>query len=391
MDSIFFEITVIICVAALLVIIFRILKQPTIIAYIITGIIIGPFGQLQLQNYEVLKSMGDIGIALLLFILGLEFRFSQLQSIGKKAFSIGVLQFVMTMGLGYGISLLFGFSNLSALYIGGALTFSSTVLVVALLSDKDDLLSPHGKMTVGILLMQDFFAIIVLMLLSGFTFFADSKTTVFDIMFGLFRGGILLFFVWVVSKIVLTRVSSLLKNYPDALFLCSLAWVFGLSKLGSSSLFGMPLAVGGFLAGISLANVVENQQIMVRARALRDFFMIMFFVTIGMQTGSVSMETLLFVVLLTIFVLIIKPLLVLLIMVGMGHQKNIAFRTGFSLGQISEFSLLIIFLGAKLGHVPGMVVSIVTFVGITSFLVSTYVIMYNKHLYEFLEKKLLRR
>lgn len=335
--------------------------------------------------------MGDIGIALLLFILGLEFRFSQLQSIGKKAFSIGVLQFVMTMGLGYGISLLFGFSNLSALYIGGALTFSSTVLVVALLSDKDDLLSPHGKMTVGILLMQDFFAIIVLMLLSGFTFFADSKTTVFDIMFGLFRGGILLFFVWVVSKIVLTRVSSLLKNYPDALFLCSLAWVFGLSKLGSSSLFGMPLAVGGFLAGISLANVVENQQIMVRARALRDFFMIMFFVTIGMQTGSVSMETLLFVVLLTIFVLIIKPLLVLLIMVGMGHQKNIAFRTGFSLGQISEFSLLIIFLGAKLGHVPGMVVSIVTFVGITSFLVSTYVIMYNKHLYEFLEKKLLRR
>ena len=390
MGSIFAEITIIICVAAFLAIIFRIFRQPAIVAYILTGILIGPFGQLQLQNYEVLKSMGDIGIALLLFILGLEFRFSQLRSVGKRAFGIGVLQLVVTMCIGYGMALLFGFSNVSALYISVALTFSSTVMVVALLSDKRDLLSPHGRITVGILLVQDIFAIVVLMFLSGFTLLADSTTTVYDVGFGLFRGGLLFFFVWLVSKILLSRVSSFLTHSPDTLFLCSLAWAFGLARISSSSLFGMPLAVGGFLAGISLANSVRGPQIVVRARTLRDFFLIMFFVTIGMQTGSLSVDTLLLVFILTLFVLVAKPLLVLLIMASMGYQRNTSFLTGFSLGQISEFSLLILFLGARLGHVPQEVVSIVTFVGITSFLFSAYAVTYSKPIYTFLENKLLR-
>ena len=381
MENIFFEITVILAIASILAIIFRIFRQPAILAYIVTGIIIGPFGQFQLQNGEVLKAMGEFGIALLLFILGLEFRLGELRIVGKSSLFIGVAQLFITSILGYGIVHFFGFSTMSALYMSIGMALSSTVFVVTLMSDAKNLTSAltsaHAKLTIGILLVQDIVAVLALMLLSGSTSFEPG--------FALLRGIMLFAFVLLVSKTMLPRVARLLSDMPDTLFLCSLAWAFGLSLVASSSLVGMPIAIGGFLAGISLSNVVHSQHIVARGRTLRDFFMIMFFVTLGMQTGIGSVQSFFPIIALTVFVLVGKPLIVMAIMTIMGHSRKTAFLTGLSLGQISEFSLLLMLLGVRLHHVSQEITSIFTFVGIVSFLFSTYAITYGEQLYIRLE------
>jgi len=379
--SIFFEITIIISLAAILAIIFRIFRQPAILAYIVTGIIIGPFGQLQLQNGEVLQAMGELGIALLLFILGLEFRLGELRSVGRASVIIGILQLAITSFLGFCMAHLFGFSTVHALYVGLAMALSSTVFVVSLMSDTKTLTSAHVKLTIGILLVQDLVAVVTLMLLSG--------SSSFDPGFSLLRGIIFFAFVFFVSKTTLPRIAFLLSDSPDTLFLCSLAWAFGLSLVISSPLIGMPIAIGGFLAGLSLSNVVHSQHIVMRGRTLRDFFMTMFFVTLGMQAGLGNAAGSFFpIIALTVFVLVGKPLIVMVIMMSMKYSRKTAFLTGLSLGQISEFSLLIMLLGARLTQVSLEITSIFTFVGIASFLVSAYTITYGEKLYTFLEKRL---
>ncbi len=168
MGGIFFEITIVLCLAAFLSIIFRIFRQPPILAYILTGIIIGPFGQLQLGSKDFLQIMGELGITLLLFMLGLEMKLKELRFVGKTSIVVGVIQIVLSFILGYFVSLGFGFSEIASFYIGIALTFSSTIIVVKILSDKRDLKSLYGKISIGLLLVQDFFAVIILVLLSGF-------------------------------------------------------------------------------------------------------------------------------------------------------------------------------------------------------------------------------
>ncbi len=372
MGSIFFEITIILSLAAILAIIFRMFRQPAIVAYIVTGIIIGPFGQLQLQNGEVLHAMGELGIALLLFILGLEFRLGELRAVSKASFLIGILQLAITSVLGFFMVHFFGFSTINALYVGIAMTLSSTVFVVSL---------THEKLTIGILLVQDLVAVVALMLLSGSSSFEPGLA--------ILRGLIFFAFVFLVSKTVLPSVARLLSDTPDTLFLCSLAWAFGLSLVASSTLIGMPVAIGGFLAGLSLSNIAYSQHVVARGRTLRDFFMTMFFVTLGMQTGIGNIgENIFPIVALTAFVLIGKPLIVMAIMIGMQYSPKIAFLTGVSLGQISEFSLLLMLLGARLTQVSAEITSIFTFVGIASFLVSAYTITYGERIYIFLEKRL---
>src|SRR3989344_4213688 len=388
MGSIFFEITIIVCLAAVLAIIFRAFKQPAVLAYILTGIIIGPFGQLQLRNQDQLHTLAQFGITLLLFILGLELKFKDLKFIGKSALIIGLGQIVFTFLAGFFISSGLGFSQIISLYIATALTFSSTIIVVKLLSDRKDLASLYGKIVTGVLLIQDFFAILVLIILSAFNSNSVALSVeTFALVF--LKGFLLIVFVAFLSKFVLPGIIHAVSKSSETLFLFSLAWVFGLSAIVSSPLIGFSIEIGGFLAGLALANSSENFQIAARVKALRDFFITLFFVVLGMEMTFTNLNIILIpAILFSLFVIFIKPLIVVSITGVLGYRKRTSFLSGINLAQISEFSLIIVFLGNKIGHVPPEVVSLVAMVGIITFLTSTYTILGSHTLYKFLKNYL---
>lgn len=388
MGSIFLEITIIISIAAIFSIVFRFLKQPPIIAYILAGILIGPFGQLQLNNHDGLRSMAQFGVTLLLFMLGLELKFKELKSIGKIALIAGIGQITFTSVTAYFISTVLGFSQVISLYVSIALTFSSTIVIVKLLSDKKDLNSLYGKMLAGILLVQDFFAILILIALSAFNT-KGQPLNLEDFAVAGIKAVFLISVIILLSKVLFPRIVHIISKSPETLFLFSLAWVFGLSALVSSKEVGFSIEIGGFLAGLALANSSENFQIAARVKPLRDFFITIFFVVLGMEMTFANLSLILIPgIILSLFVIFVKPLIVILITGILGYRKRTSFFSGIHLAQISEFSLVIIFLGNELGHIPSEIVSLVAMVSIITFITSTYTILGSNDLYKILKNKL---
>lgn len=389
MSTIFLEITIIICLASLLSILFRLLKQPTILAYILTGIIVGPFGQLQFGNPEIFRTLAELGITFLLFMVGLELKFSDLRSVGKIAVITGISQIVFTSIVGYAIALLLGFSSIAALYIAIALTFSSTVIIVKLLSDKKDLNSLYGKISVGFLLVQDFVAILILMFLSGFSQANGAVISLADFGLILFKGFLLFAVILYLSRSVFPRLTDIIARSAETLFLFSIAWAFFVSAVVSSAPFGFSIEIGGFLAGLALANSSENFQIAARIRALRDFFITIFFVLLGMNMVFADINTIFLpALILAAFVLVGNPIIVMVIMGLLRYRKRTSFFAGLTVAQISEFSLIVVFMGNKLGHISNEVVALVTMVGVITFTLSSYMILGNNTLYRWLGRYL---
>lgn len=382
MENIFFEITIVISVAAALTILFRVLKQPPILAYILTGILLGPLGLFHIQDHEALKTLGQLGVTLSLFMLGLELRLGELRSIGKTAIILGTLQMITTYILGFILALILGFSEQVATYIGIGLSFSSTIIIVKLLSDKHDLTSLHGKLSIGLLLVQDFFAVITIIFLTG-VHPGAGVTILPQILFILLKVVFLFGSVILLSKYVFPKIVHTLADSPEAFFLFSLAWVFSLTALVSSRVFGFSLEIGGFLAGLALANASENYQIVARMKALRDFFITIFFVMLGFEMKLTNFTSVLFPVLvLSAFVIVIKPLLTTIIVGLMGFRKRTALFVGLSTGQVSEFSLIILFLGGTLHVVPPNVITIMVLVAVITFATSSYTIKSMNSIYK---------
>ncbi len=383
MGNLFFEITLILSLSAILSILFRAIKQPPILAYILAGIIIGPFGRFQLENLELLRVFGEFGIALLLFMIGLELRIKDFKNVGMASLVSGFLQIAITFGLVFLISGFLGFSQLESFYLGSAFTLSSTVIVLKLLSERRELNSLHGKIALGILLLQDLFAILVLIVLSGF-----GGNIQYSDLWLIFLKSVLLFgLVFVLSKSILPKITDFIAPSSETLFLFSVA--FALMMVGLVTSIGFSVEVGGFLAGLALANSSENFEIQARTRALRDFFITIFFVVLGMSTTFGNFPSIfLYSILFTLFVLILKPLIVFFILDVMGFRGRTSFATGISLAQISEFSLIIIFLGSKLNQVSPNIVSLVTLVGVLTFAFSIYVIGAVDKLYKSFEKQI---
>ena len=365
MENIFFQITVVIFLAAILSIFFRFLKQPPILAFIATGIIVGPLGPFQFQNSALMQSLASIGITLLLFMIGLELKLTELKSVGKASLIAGSLQILLTSIVGFGITKLLGFSDLTSVYVGLALSFSSTIMIIKLLSDKRDLKSLYGKITVGILLVQDLVAIFVLIILSTLTSTSSINISLFDLLIVGIKIVVLFGWVIVLGREVLPRLLNNIARSSESLFLFSLAWAFGVSALVSSPFIGFSIEIGGLLAGLALANSIESYQIITKIKPLRDFFLTIFFVTLGMGIVFSNLSHVIVpVFVFSAFVLLISPIIVMLILGGLKYKKRTSFFTGVALAQISEFSLIMVFLGNKIGHLSGEIVSIITFVGV---------------------------
>ncbi|MBI4084681.1 MAG: cation:proton antiporter [Candidatus Levybacteria bacterium] len=379
MESIFLEITIIICVAAAISIVFRLFKQPAILAYVFTGILLGPLGIYHFENHEALRTLGQLGVTLLLFMLGLELKLKELRSIGKSAIIAGVLQMYFTFFVGFFMTQFLGFSKTEAIYTGIALAFSSTIVIVKLLSDKKDLNSLHGKLALGILLVQDFFAILTIIFLSG-----NPSTSSGPYIGGLFVKIVILFaIIAFLSSAVFPKLTRIIARSPESLFLVSLAWVFALTALVASKYIGFSIEIGGFLAGLALANTHENFQIVAKMRALRDFFITIFFVTLGIEMNVTNVgNVLLPAIAISAFVLCVKPFIVMAITGVLGYRKRTSFFIGLSFAQISEFSLIIIFLGARIGAISNDLATIIVLVSIITYATSAFLLQNNNKVYK---------
>lgn len=385
MERIFIELGFEIFIAAVFGIIARLLKQPLVIAYIITGFILGPsiFGFI--EGKEVISLFSTIGIAFLLFIVGMELNAEKLAELGKKTIFLGIIQIALTSLGGYILSKLLGFTDIVSIYIGIALSFSSTVIVVNLLTEKKAITNLYGKMVVGILVLQDIVALFVLVFLGGVK---GGETLSLLLFSSILIKAILLFIIaYLISKILIKKIFNYLAHSPDLLFLASIAWCFAVA--GGAFLLGFSIEMGAFIAGLSLASLPYSDEITSKLSPLRDFFLILFFITLGMQIDWSGISGFIFpLIALVLFVIIFKTLIILVSMGAYGFTKRTSFYTAVSLSQVSEFSLIIAALGLSIGQLDKSIVSMIILVTIITILTSTYLISFLGYIYNLIQKPL---
>lgn len=373
----FSEVSLLIVIAAIFGIIAKFLRQPILIGFLFSGFALSLMGLL--SDHHLLDNLGKIGVTLLLFLVGLEMNFKDIKSVGKTALATGIGQIVFTSVVGFLISTLLGFSVISSIYIAVALTFSSTIIIVKLLSEKDDVNSLYGKISVGFLLVQDFVAILILLFLAGLKE-GDFGIAQFAI---LSLKSIALFAsVWYLSKSILPKLFfKLVGDSQELMFIVSIAWA-----LGIASLVGGPLKfsfeIGGFLAGLALSSVPDSINISSKTKSLRDFFLTIFFISLGGQlvVGNLN-EILGSSIIFSLFVLIGNPLIVMLIMGVLGHKSRTSFLASVTVAQISEFSFILMSMGKSLGHISDSELSMIVLVGAITMTGSTYLILGSDKLY----------
>lgn len=355
------------------------LRQPLVIAFLLTGVLVGPSGVNLIHDHTQLSLFASMGIAILLFVVGLRLDVSMIRTVGPVALAVGLGQLVFTFAFGWGFAWVFGMTLITALYVSMALTFSSTIIIVKLLSDKKEIDSLYGRITVGILIVQDIAAVLALVVLTAFG--GERADTLLVTMFQVtlkgvaFLGGLAALMRWVIPGTLVYIARS-----PELLALAGITWAVALALL--SELLGFSKEVGAFLAGVSLASTEQRDAMGARLVVLRDFLLLFFFIDLGARLnigalGPDAGKAILF----SLFVLIGKPLIVMAIMGGMGYRKRTGFMCGLALAQISEFSLILAALGVRLGHLDAATMNLITMVGILTFFVSSYLILDSGRIY----------
>ena len=384
--NIFIDIGLIIFLATIISFIMRFLKQPLIVGYILCGIAVGPYFLNLAQSAEYIELFSKLGIAILLFIIGLNLKPNVIREVGKVSVITGLGQIVLTSIAGFLVMHSLGYSNIVSFYGAMALTFSSTIIILKLISDKGDLDKLYGKISTGFLLVQDIFATIVLLFISiiGKLNSIEGSPFVFSLLLVL-KGIVFFFGIYLISKYILPRISSFLASSQELLFLFSIAWGLGLA--GVFYLLGFSIEIGALAAGVALSSFKFSQEIASRMKPLRDFFILLFFVMLGSQMVFADIGMIIVpAIILSVFVLIIIPLIVIFLVDLLGYKDRTSFETGITVAQISEFSLILIALGLSFGQLNREVVSLITLVGIITIPASTYFIIYSDKIYPRLKK-----
>ncbi len=383
-ESIFIELSTVIILAVIISGTLRLLKQPLIIGYIITGILAGPLLLNIVKSADTVAALSHFGIVFLLFVAGLSLNPRVLKSVGKVSLITGIGQVLFTTFIGFFIAKLLGFSDIASLYIAIALTFSSTIIIVKLLSDKGDLQVLYGRISVGFLIVQDIIAVLILMLIS-------SSTGGFDVMSlnaeTILIGAGLLSFIALFGIFALPRITETMAKSQELLLLFSIGWLLFLSVV--FGYLGFSIEIGALLAGIMLSASPYHYEIKLKMNILRDFFILFFFVLLGSQMVFMNItESLLPIAVFSIFILVGNPLIVMILMGLMKYTKRNGFLAGLTVAQISEFSLILVALGVKVGHVSNEILSVVTATGLITILGSTYMIMHANRLYPHISRYL---
>ncbi len=355
------------------------LRQPALIAYIAVGIVAGPAGLELVRAHDQIDLLAQIGVAVLLFLVGLKLDLHLVRRIGPVALATGLGQLAFTIVIGFGLILALGRGWLEALYVAVALTFSSTIIIVKLLSDKRELDSLHGRIAVGFLIVQDIAVVVAMMTMSALRDGGQPATahTLFALggRIVLATAALYMLMRWLLPSLVRAMARS-----QELLLIFAIAWGTGLAALGEWA--GFSKEAGAFLAGFSLASTPYREAIGARMTGLRDFLLLFFFIDLGAKLDFTTLGGELFpAVALSLFVLIGNPLIVMAIMGAMGYRKRTGFLAGLTVAQISEFSIVFVAMGIGLGHVGPSALGLTTLVGVVTIALSTYMIIYSHSLY----------
>ena len=382
--NIFIEISIILVLATVIAAVMRILKQPAIIGYILTGVIVSPFFLSLIKSQDTLVIFSQIGVAFLLFIVGLSLNPKVIKEVGKASLITGIGQVIFTSLIGFFIARFLGFELITALYIAVALTFSSTIIIMKLLSDKGDLDKLYGKISIGFLLVQDLIAVFILIIVSSFS---EPNQALSSILFLLIKGSLIVLLLVLISLYVLPKLEFFFAKSQELLFMFSVGWGLGLASL--FYLIGLSLEIGALIAGITLSLSPYNNEVSSKMKPLRDFFVVLFFIVLGSQLifGNFS-KFLVPIIVFSLFILIGNPLIVMILMGMLGYTKKTGLQAGFTVAQISEFSLILIALGVSVGHLTTEILSLVIVIGLVTIIGSTYLIIYSEKIYQPIAKYL---
>ncbi len=377
-NTLFVELAAVILTAGAIALVASKLRQPLIIAYIVTGVIVGPGLLGWVQSQDVFDVMSSIGIAFLLFIVGLNLNWRNVKDVGRVAIVAGFAQVIVTSVIGTAIALALHMPLMTAVFLGIAFSFSSTIIIVKLLSDKDDLERLYGRIAVGMLIVQDLVAMMILLVLAAMQGGADLGSV---LGFSLTKGVAVVLALWFLSRYFVPRLFAYAANSQELLFLVALAWCFAIAS--SLHLLGFGIEIGALLAGVSLAGTGFQHEIEAKIRSLRDFFLIMFFIVLGTHLTFDALRNVLWPALaMSAYVLIGNPIIAQIIMRFMGYHSRTAFLTGTTVAQISEFSFIMLAAGIAAGLVSPVAIPLATAVGLMTIAGSSYLIAYNERIYE---------
>ncbi len=363
------------------------LRQPVLIAYIVVGIAVGPAGFGLVSAHDQIDLLAQVGVAVLLFAVGLKLDLHHIRHIGPVALATGLGQLTFTIVIGFALILALGKGWMEALYVAVALTFSSTIIIVKLLSDKRELDSLHGRIAVGFLIVQDLAVVIAMMAMSALRGTSsgdpggDSAGWMAVLLSLGWRLAAAAAAMFVLMRWVLPALVAAMARSQELLLVFAIAWGVALAALGEWA--GFSKEAGAFLAGFSLASTPYREAMNARLTGIRDFLLLFFFIDLGskLELSALGAEVVPAIVL-SLFVLIGNPLIVMAIMGYMGYRRRTGFMAGLTVAQISEFSIVFVAMGITLGHVGVQALSLTTLVGLVTITASTYMILYAQPLYE---------
>ena len=388
-ESVFNEIAALLVLAAGVGFLGVALRQPLIVSFIAVGILAGPSVLGIARSPEPIDLLADLGIAVLLFLVGIKLDLKLIRTMGTVSLATGLGQVLFTSVGGFLLCLALGLDTVTSLYIAVALTFSSTIIIVKLLSDKRELESLHGRIALGFLIVQDIVVVVAMIVLSAIGVGEREGSAAGDMATVLGAGLAMLVIVVLFIRYLADPLTYRLAKSPELLIGFAIALAAAFAAAGEG--FGFGKELGGLLAGVALASTPYRDSIAARLAPLRDFLLLFFFIALG---GSLDLANLgargLEAITLSLFVLIGNPLIVLLIMLGLGYRQRTGFLAGLTVAQISEFSLIFMAMGVSLGHVDTDALGLVTLVGLITIAASTYMITYSHQLYALFEPYLRR-
>jgi Kef-type K+ transport system membrane component KefB len=384
--EIFTQLSIVIVLVTIVSLIAHAAKQPLILGYIMTGIIIGTIVPLLPFTIEIhtetFETFSSLGIALLLFIIGLGLSVSVFRRLGRVSITTALSVLIVLGSIGYALSQGFGFTQTESVLVGLALFFSSTIIIVKVLSDKNEQTRLHGQIAIGVILIDDMVATIALLFVAaGKNGFGAPELGLLFI-----KGIILALALTFTSMKILPKLTRLFAHNQELLFLFTIAWGFGVASI--FQWVGFSIEVGALFAGVSLAALPYSQEMAARLKPLRDFFIVLFFIGLGARLQIDNLASGLGIALiLSGVVMVIKPLTVMFALNLFGYTKRTSFKAAINLSQISEFSIILIAVANASKLVDDQLAAVVTIVAITTIAVSTYLMQYDNVIFGKLERR----
>lgn len=381
----FSEISLILLVTLGVSVLMRLLKQPLIIGYILAGIIVGPYALNILYSTDLIQFLSKVGITALLFVVGLGLSPKVLKEIGVVSSATGFGKVTISSVIGYFVGQALGLTVVESLYVAVAITFSSTIIILKILTDKGDTNKLYGRISIGFLLIEDIIAAIILVGLAGLQGVQGGGILDIASSMGLLlvKGAIALAVLFIISNFILHRLTNFVARSQEFLFIASLSWGMAIAALYYK--LGLSIEIGALVAGVTLSLAPYAPEISSRLKPLRDFFVTLFFILLGSKIQFSNLQELLIPIISFFFLIFLgNPIIMFILLNLLGYSRKVGYQAGLTVSQIGEFSLILVTLGFNLGHLSRDIVTLVTVVSIFTIASSTYLILYSDKIYKFL-------